>query len=50
MFKHCLARLRAAFTKTPTPIKPVPQAPLVLGPRVQMHLRRAARRAEQPRA
>lgn len=50
MFKHCLARLRAVFTKTPKPPKAAAPAPIVLGPRVQIHLRKAARKTEQPRA
>ena len=46
MFKHCYARVRAWFVKSSIKVPVAPQkAPLNPGPRVQMHMRKAARKA-----
>lgn len=51
MFKHRIARLRAWFKSTRQAPEPIAaKAPMVIGPRVQLHMRRAARKAEAERA
>jgi hypothetical protein len=47
MFKHCYARVRAWFSTLLSAPAVAPKPRWVPGPRVQMHLRKTARKSSQ---